>query len=79
MEKFKRIFVVVLDSLGVGAMLDAVQFGDAGANTLGHIADYRYRKGQPLRIPILEKMGIGNILPLTGLTVRRLLLPIIRP
>lgn len=66
MEKFKRIFVVVLDSLGVGAMLDAVQFGDAGANTLGHIADYRYRKGQPLRIPILEKMGIGNILPLNG-------------
>ena len=66
MEKFKRIFVVVLDSLGVGAMPDAVQFGDAGANTLGHIADYRYRKGQPLRIPILEKMGIGNILPLNG-------------
>ena len=35
MEKFKRIFVVVLDSLGVGAMPDAEQFGDAGANTLG--------------------------------------------
>ena len=66
MEKFKRIFVVVLDSLGVGAMPDAEQFKDAGANTLGHIADYRYKKGKTLQIPNLEKMGIGNILPLNG-------------
>ena len=50
-EKFKRIFVVVLDSLGVGAMPDAEQFGDAGANTLGHIADYRYKKGKTLQYP----------------------------
>ena len=41
MRKYKRIFVVVLDSLGVGAMPDAAEYGDAGVNTLGHIASYR--------------------------------------
>lgn len=66
MEKFSRIFVVVLDSLGVGAMPDAADFGDAGANTLGHIAAFRKQKQKPLQIPNLEKLGIGNILPLEG-------------
>lgn len=66
MEKFSRIFVVVLDSLGVGPMPDSDRFGDAGANTLGHIAAYRNQKGNPLRIPNLQKLGIGNILPLEG-------------
>lgn len=66
MEKFSRIFVVVLDSLGVGAMPDAADFGDAGANTLGHIAAFRKQKRNPLQIPNLEKLGIGNILSLEG-------------
>ena len=38
MEKFRRIFVVVMDSLGVGEAEDAAQFGDVGSNTLGHIS-----------------------------------------
>ena len=37
--KFKRIFLIVLDSLGVGATADAINFGDNGSNTLGHIND----------------------------------------
>ena len=39
MEKFKRVFVVVMDSLGVGAMPDSADFGDIGVNTLGHISE----------------------------------------
>ena len=38
MEKFRRIFVIVADSLGVGAMPDSPAFGDVGVNTLGHIS-----------------------------------------
>ena len=41
MSKYHRIFVIVLDSLGIGEMPDATAYGDAGANTLGHIAAYR--------------------------------------
>ena len=37
--KFKRIFLMVLDSLGVGEAGDALKYGDSGANTLGHIRD----------------------------------------
>ena len=37
MEKYKRIFVIVLDSLGIGAMPDAPKFGDNGVDTFGHI------------------------------------------
>ena len=39
-ERFRRIFVIVIDSLGVGGAADAAQFGDAGADTLGHIASH---------------------------------------
>ena len=39
MERFKRIFVVVMDSLGVGSMPDSADFGDIGVNTLGHISE----------------------------------------
>lgn len=41
MEKYKRIFVVVMDSLGVGAMEDSPEFGDVDVNTLGHISRSR--------------------------------------
>lgn len=50
--KFKRIFVIVLDSLGVGEALDASSFGDSGANTLKHINE----EGE-LFIPNLKKLG----------------------
>ncbi len=53
----KRATVIVLDSVGIGALPDAADFGDAGANTLGHI----YQKRGHLSIPNLLKLGLGNI------------------
>ena len=38
MKKYKRVFTIVIDSLGVGALSDAADYGDAGADTLGHIS-----------------------------------------
>lgn len=67
MRRYKRIFVIVLDSLGVGEMPDAADYGDAGTNTLGHIAAYRSTKGNKLQIPSLQKMGIANLIHLTGI------------
>lgn len=52
----KRVIVIVLDSVGIGAMPDAVEFGDEGANTLGNINSVR-----PLDVPNLIRLGIGNI------------------
>ncbi|HOI46401.1 MAG TPA: phosphopentomutase [Bacilli bacterium] len=53
--KFKRIFVVVADSLGVGALPDAEKYGDLGANTLKHISEHV----ESFFIPNLERLGIG--------------------
>ena len=39
-KAYKRIFLIVIDSLGIGAAKDAEQFGDAGADTLGHIVEH---------------------------------------
>lgn len=58
MEKYRRIFVIVLDSLGIGAMPDAEDYGDKGVNMLGHIWEYK----KDLKIPNLRKLGIGNLL-----------------
>ena len=60
MKKCKRIFVIVIDSLGIGEMPDAERFGDAGTNTLGHIAD----SVDSLEIPNLQKLGMANLTPL---------------
>ncbi|MGN0304572.1 MAG: phosphopentomutase, partial [Lachnospiraceae bacterium] len=60
MPKFNRIFVVVVDSLGVGEMPDSADFGDVGVNTLGHIS----QAVENLVIPNLQKLGIANITPL---------------
>ncbi|SMC58477.1 phosphopentomutase [Sporomusa malonica] len=60
---FKRIFVIVLDSVGIGAMPDANDYGDVGANTLVHVADV---KGG-LNLPILASMGLGLIEPFAGM------------
>jgi phosphopentomutase len=54
----KRAVVLVLDSFGIGAAPDAERFGDAGSNTLGHIAAYRARAGRPLQIPNLARLGL---------------------
>ncbi|HLQ74541.1 MAG TPA: phosphopentomutase [Alloiococcus sp.] len=61
--KFKRIHLMVLDSVGIGEAPDAADFGDVGAHTLGHIA-----KEAGLTIPNLEKLGLGNIEDLEGVT-----------
>lgn len=57
MNKFKRIFLIVADSVGVGALEDAAKYGDEGSNTLKHLS---YAKAD-FQIPNLEKLGIGNI------------------
>lgn len=60
MGKYKRIFTIVIDSLGVGALPDAADYGDAGTDTLGHIAQSR----ETFAIPNLQKMGMANLHPL---------------
>ena len=57
MEKYKRIFVIVMDSLGVGAMSDSPEFGDVGVNTLGHIS----QSVGSFHMPNLQKMGMANL------------------
>ena len=57
MKKYKRIFTVVLDSVGIGAAGDAEAFGDAGADTLGHIS----RQVPGMKIPHLQSLGIANV------------------
>lgn len=60
MQKYNRIFVIVMDSLGVGAMADSEKFGDVGVNTLGHISE----SVDTFIIPNLKKLGLANICPL---------------
>lgn len=57
--KFKRVFLIVLDSLGIGEAPDAKDYNDLGAHTIGHIAEK-----MDLQIPHLEKLGYGNIAPI---------------
>lgn len=60
MKKYKRIFTIVVDSLGVGALPDAASYGDAGTDTLGHISQAM----DEFCIPNLQKLGIANLHPL---------------
>ena len=60
MQKYERIFVVVMDSLGVGEMPDSPDFGDVGVNTLGHISE----AVESFEIPNLRKLGMANLIPL---------------
>lgn len=69
MKKYKRIFVVVMDSLGVGELPDAKDYGDSGTNTLGHIA----QTVGGLHIPNLQALGLANLCPLEGVA------PVSRP
>ena len=63
MKKYQRVFVIVLDSLGIGMAKDSDQFGDHDVNTLGHIAENR----EDFRIPNLRRLGIANLCPLKGI------------
>ena len=57
--RFKRIFIIVTDSMGIGEAPDAKAYNDLGANTFGHIATY----AASFDIPTLKSLGIGNICP----------------
>ncbi|PYT02088.1 MAG: phosphopentomutase, partial [Acidobacteria bacterium] len=59
---FERITLIVLDSLGMGEMPDAAEWGDAGADTLGHILESR-----AVELPNLRRWGLGNIRALAGM------------
>lgn len=56
-KKYNRIFTIVIDSLGVGALDDAAAYGDAGTDTLGHIS----QSAERLQIPNLQKLGMANL------------------
>ena len=60
--RFSRIIWIVLDSVGIGEMPDAAQYGDAGSDTLGNLARRR-----PLSLPNLCRLGLANIKPLANL------------
>ena len=62
-KKYKRVFTIVIDSLGAGDAVDAAAFGDAGTDTLGHIAEFVGN----LHIPNLQKLGIANMKPLKNI------------
>ena len=62
MGQFRRIIWIVLDSVGIGELPDAAEYGDVGRNTLGHIAESR-----PLVLPNLVSLGLANIAPLAHL------------
>ena len=57
-----RVFLIVLDGVGMGALPDADRYGDAGANTLLHVAEHAGK----LVLPVLEAHGLGNLLPMPG-------------
>jgi phosphopentomutase len=60
---FSRVIWIVLDSVGVGALPDAADYGDVGRDTLGHIA-----RSRPLHLPNLVRLGLANIKPFAHLT-----------
>lgn len=60
--RFKRIFLIVMDSVGIGEAPDAEQFGDLGTDTLGHIAE----KMNGLKMPNMGKLGLSNIREIKG-------------
>lgn len=64
MKKYKRIFTIVVDSLGIGAMKDSEKFGDVGVDTLGHIAE----SVETFNIPNLQKLGMANLHPMKNVS-----------
>jgi phosphopentomutase len=58
----RRAFVIVIDACGAGELPDSAEYGDAGANTLGHVAE----AAGGLDLPVMTGLGLGNIMPLVG-------------
>ncbi|MBI9010218.1 MAG: phosphopentomutase [Tenericutes bacterium] len=67
--KFKRIFLIVIDSVGAGELPDAAKFGDLGANTIGNLA----KATGGVTLPVLESFGYGNLTDILGV------LPVAKP
>lgn len=65
--KYKRIFTIVMDSVGCGEMPDAEHYGDRGADTIGHIA----KTVGGLTMPAMEKLGYGNLHSILGVEPQR--------
>lgn len=63
MSRFKRVFLIVLDSVGIGEAHDAKEYGDVGSHTLGNIA----KSQGGLHMPIMESLGLGNIADIQGI------------
>ncbi|TCW41251.1 phosphopentomutase [Laceyella sacchari] len=63
MKRFPRVSLIVLDSVGIGELPDAAEYNDAGAHTLGHIAEFK----NGLHMPNMQNMGLGNIEPIRGI------------
>lgn len=59
-KKYKRIFTIVIDSMGIGAVEDSPEYGDVGVDTLGHISE----SVDTFEIPNLQKLGLANLHPL---------------
>jgi len=64
---YRRVVLIVLDGAGAGALPDAAEYGDEGANTLLHVA----QSCGGLHLPVLERLGLGNILSLPGIPPAR--------
>ncbi|MBE5397704.1 MULTISPECIES: phosphopentomutase [Brevibacillus] len=62
MPRFSRVFLIVMDSVGIGELPDAPRFQDEGAHTLGHIAE----RVEGFALPHLQALGLGNIAPLAN-------------
>src|SRR5665213_1836144 len=62
LRRFERVIWIVLDSVGIGELPDAADYGDVGRDTLGHIA-----KSRRLTVPNLVRLGLANIKPLAHL------------
>lgn len=63
-KEWKRVFVIVIDSLGIGGAADAAEYKDAGTDTLGHISE----SVEHFHIPNLQKLGLANLHPLRQVT-----------
>ena len=64
--RYKRIFIIVADSMGTGYLKDAAKFGDEGSNTLLHIGE---KMPNGLNVPILNSLGLGDLDPIKGTNV----------
>ena len=65
--RIQRVFLIIIDGVGVGALPDAAQYHDEGSNTLANTA----KKVHGLHLPNLQKLGLGNIIPIEGVPPKK--------